>query len=101
MSNSDWRCVSAMTTNSFQALVKPDSVRIVFGEAVQGRPADLPISRHNAASRRRIAGNRTGKGLGEEVGYSKGFRWYLQDRLRVSERRANRERMTSNRALLR
>jgi hypothetical protein len=36
MANSDWRCIAAMAANSFVVLVKPDSVRIVFGEKVQG-----------------------------------------------------------------
>jgi hypothetical protein len=36
MSNSDWRCIAAVATNSFAVLVKPDSVRIAFGEQVQG-----------------------------------------------------------------
>jgi hypothetical protein len=36
MANSDWRSIAAVATNSFFVLVKPDSVRIAFGEKVQG-----------------------------------------------------------------
>jgi hypothetical protein len=36
MANSDWRCIAAMAANSFVVLVSSDSVRIVFGEKVQG-----------------------------------------------------------------